>query len=151
MFNHHHKKKQYIHYSQNTPIDLFLSSMISLPLNRDKSHFFQIIAFQLFQEMRTQLESIIQHSMQPLLKRYFLHSNKVPQRHHRANLHRRRVYKHLASIFNRISDKPIGQPEILLGILFIVIVQIDVQVLKILVSFGVLFGSHVEDMRNPEL
>ena len=145
------KNNQNIDYSQNTPIDIFLSSMISLPLNRDKGHFFQIIAFQLFQKMRTQLESIIQHSMQSLLKRYFLNANQVPQRHHRANLHRRRVYKHLPTIFYRISDKPIGQPEILLGVLFIIVVQIDIKVLKILVSFGVLFGSHVEDMRNPEL
>ena len=101
--------------------------------------------------MGRQLQPILQNPMQPLLKRHLLNANQVPQRHHRTNLHRRRMDKHLPPIFNRVSNKPIRQPKILLSILLVVIVQVNIQVLKILATLGVLLGGHVEDMGNAQL
>jgi len=59
--------------------------------------------------------------------------------------------KNFSCIFDGIFDKPVGKSEILFSILFIVIVQINIQVVKVLVSLSVLFGSHFEDMRDSQL
>ncbi len=59
--------------------------------------------------------------------------------------------ENLSAVLDRILDKPVGQPEILLGVLLIVIVQINVQVLKVLVSLCVLLGSDVEHMRDSQI
>ena len=59
--------------------------------------------------------------------------------------------KNFSGILDGIFDKPVGKSEILFSILFIVIVQINIQVVKVLVSLCVLFGSHVEHMRDSQL
>lgn len=59
--------------------------------------------------------------------------------------------KYLAPILDGISNESIGEPKILLGIFLIIIVQIDIEVLKILTTLGVLFGGDVEHVGDAEL
>lgn len=123
----------------------------SLPLYRHKCHFLKIIAFQLFQEMRSQFHAAFQHSCQSLLERHLLNANEVPQDHHSPQLQHGCMNKNLAPFFYRTSYEPVRQSEKLFSILLITIMQVNVQVLKVMFPPSVLFWSHIENMCYPHL
>ena len=109
-----------------------------------KGHFLQIVALELFKEMWGKLQSIRQNFVKTLLERYFFYSNQISKSHYCPNLQSRRMDEHFPSLLYRILYESVWQPEVFLSILFIIVVEINIEVLKILVSFCILFGSHIE-------
>lgn len=89
--------------------------------------------------MRSQFHAAFQHSCQSLLERHLLNANEVPQYHHSPQLQHGCMNKNLAPFFYGISNKPVRQSEKLFSILLITIMQVNVQVLKVMFPPSVLF------------
>lgn len=59
--------------------------------------------------------------------------------------------EHSTSLLNRVSDEPVWDSKELFGVFFIVVMQINIQILKILLSFCVLFWAYIQNMSNPKI
>ncbi len=117
--------------------------MLSLSSQRYKSHLLKIITFYLLHEMRSNLHLALQHQLQTLTHRSFSHPNQVTNSHHCSQLKVGSVNEHFPLLENRSFDEPVCKPVEFFDILLRVVVEINIQILKVFGSFSVLFAGYV--------
>lgn len=61
------------------------------------------------------------------------------------------MYEYFAFLPDGVFNEPVRKPKEFFSIFFRIVMQIYIQVLKVLLSFGVLFWSYVKDMRDSHL
>lgn len=49
------------------------------------------------------------------------------------------MYENFSSVLDCVSNEPVGKSEEFFGVFLVVIMEIDIEVVKVVVSFGVLF------------
>lgn len=123
----------------------------SFSLQRNKSHFLEIVALDLLHEMRSDFCLSSEDLLQTLLHWYLRDSNHISHSHYGCQLQIGSMDKDLPLSRQRSLNEPIRDSIEFLHILLGIVMKIYCEIVKVFISLRILFAGNIQDVSYSKL